>query len=822
MSQPDMPGLLKSLMRRLVITEKFSTALRIAVVLSSGKMKREKQGPVAVFSFEREGDDFTVMGLRGHIVELDYPEELNQWNMETLPKLVDASPIRSITEAGIVEVLRRIAPQHDEVILATDWDREGEVIAAEALEIILEVNPKIVVTRAQYSAMSKSEIEKAFSELKTLDRNLADAGMARQNIDLMWGALLTRYLTLVTRTGGGGTYGHSSVLSAGRVQTPTLALLVDRDKEIKNFVPQPFWEISVTGEYDGQTFTLRHTHGRWFDKKEADAVLQKMTGAKTGTVRDFTEEEDHVRPPVPFNTTLFLADATRLGISASQAMRIAEDLYTGGVISYPRTDNTVYPRTLGLRGILEMLSEGFLAKEAKYVLSQEKLRATRGRQETTDHPPIYPTGKMESKSSSTDRGRIYELVARRFLATTAPDAVGIRRKAAALVAEEELAGEGFRLTDRGWYDVYPYYEPRESDFPRLKANISFKILEIQMHEGKTEPPRRYSQGGLIQEMEKLGLGTKSTRHEIIQKLVERRYIMPKGLEPTSSGLAVTEALETNASLVTRPEMTSRLEEDMTSIAEGQKTLDGIVTESRDMLREVYRLLQENQEGVRDTITGALDAQHFIGLCAKCGGALRMHTSPRGRRWIQCANNPRSCTASYQLPSSGHIEAAKEICPKCKVPMARIIHRGQRPKNYCINSECEAHQEEFAIGTCPQCGSPLHIKYSFRGKRFVSCTGFPNCRVSYPLPQNGRLDRHPDPCPTCGAPIVTVIRSGRPPWTICINMECSSRKQSYIASSTVDKPKEEVRAAPKKPSGRKRSTSNVQRSGNRRPRTPSAG
>ncbi len=808
-------------MRRLVITEKFNTALRIAVVLSGGKMKRERQGPVAVFSFEREGDEFTVMGLRGHIVELDYSEELNHWDLATLPQLLEATPQRSVTEPGIVDTVRRIAPTHQMVILATDWDREGEVIAAECLEIIQEVNPNIQVQRAQYSAMSKSEIEKAFSDLKLLDRNLADAGMARQNIDLMWGALLTRYLTLVSRMEGGYS-SSSSVLSAGRVQTPTLALLVDRDKEIRTFVPQPFWEISVTAEVAGETFELRHEHGRWFDHKEAEAVHKKMSRAQEGKVAEFSEEEENVRPPIPFSTTLFLAEATRLGLSASSAMRIAEDLYTGGTISYPRTDNTVYPRTLGLRGILEMLEEGPFSKEAKYVLSQEKLRATRGRMETTDHPPIYPTGKFELKALSTERGRVYELVARRFLATTAPDAKGIRRKAKVLVADEELEGGGFRLTDRGWYDVYPYYEAKENDFPKLVAGSTVKILEVRMHEGRTEPPHRYSQGGLIQEMEKLGLGTKSTRHEIIQKLVERRYIVMKGLEPTSSGLAVTEALETNASLVTKPEMTGRLEEDMTAIAGGEKSFETVVTESRDMLREVHKLLVENADGIRDTLTGALDKQHLVGLCVKCEGPLRMQTSQRGRRWVQCANNPRSCTVSYSLPSAGHIEPCGEVCAKCRVPMVRIIHRGQRPKNYCINPECETHQKEYSIGTCPKCNSPLHIKYSFRGKRFVSCSGFPNCRVSYPLPQNGRLDRHPEPCGACGAPIVTVVRAGRPPWTICINMECSTRKQSYIASDTVTKTEEKTDGAKSGKVRRKPSASHVQRSGNRRARAPTTG
>ncbi|EQD27183.1 Toprim subdomain protein domain protein, partial [mine drainage metagenome] len=146
-------------MRTLVVTEKFNTALRIAVVLSDGKMQRERRGSVAVFHFPRDDGEFTVLGLRGHIVELDYPEELRNWNLATLPRLIETAPQRSVTEPAIVAILQELAPRYDRVILATDWDREGEVIAAECLEILHEVNPHLTVRRAQYSALTRSEIE---------------------------------------------------------------------------------------------------------------------------------------------------------------------------------------------------------------------------------------------------------------------------------------------------------------------------------------------------------------------------------------------------------------------------------------------------------------------------------------------------------------------------------------------------------------------------------------------------------------------------------------------------------------------------------------
>jgi len=196
-----------------------------------------------------------------------------------------------------------------------------------------------------------------------------------------------------------------------------------------------------------------------------------------------------------------------------------------------------------------------------------------------------------------------------------------------------------------------------------------------------------------------------------------------------------------------------------------------------MLREAYALLSANESGVKETLTGALDRQHFVGPCVKCGGALRLARSPRGARWVQCVNNPATCTANYALPSAGFIEPAPEfLCATCKVPRVKIVFRGQRPDLYCINPECVEHHRAFRIGVCPSCGSPLHIRYSFAGKRFVGCSGYPSCRVTYPLPQRGKLEKDQPPCPVCRAPVVTAIEAGRPPWTLCINPACPTREK----------------------------------------------
>ena len=783
--------------RTLVVAEKFNTALRIAVVLSDGRMKRSRIAGTNVFEFERPEGPYAVAGLRGHIVELDYPEELREWTLAGLPKLLETVPHKRVTEGGIVTALQSIVRQYDRVIIATDFDREGELIGLECLELLQKVHPHIEVKRARYSALTREAITDSFEHLQELDHALAEAAEARQEIDLVWGALLTRYLSLTAGQRGRG------FLSVGRVQTPTLALLVERDQAIKEFVPTPYWELLATGQKDGEEFRLHHAHGIFEKKEEAERILARLKGATSGTVREFAEEETRRRPPIPFSTTLFVAEASRLGLGAATAMRIAEDLYTQGLISYPRTDNTVYPRGLGLRTLVEKFKEGPFAAAAEFVLQQPSFRPTRGRTETTDHPPIYPTAAVELSKLRPDHAKVYELVVRRFLATVAPDAVGRSRTVAVEIHGERFEGKGQHLLDAGWYSVYPYSQPEEVPMPPLTVGETVPITAVDLREDQTKPPRRYTQGSLIQEMERLGLGTKSTRHDVVQKLFDRHYVNQRQLEPTSTGIAVAEALRAHAPVITRPEMTHRLEDDMELVAESKKPKSDVLEESREMLREAYSLLAANAQGVHETLTGALDAQHFVGPCVKCGGALRMTRSPRGARWVQCVNNPATCTANYALPAAGFIEPAPEfLCATCKVPRVKIVFRGQRPELYCINPECAEHHRAFRIGVCPNCGSPLHIRYSFRGNRFVGCSGYPTCRVTYPLPQRGKLEKDQPPCPVCRAPVVTAIEAGRPPWTLCINPECPTRAKKEAGagrkSKAAAKPKTKARTAkPKK-------------------------
>lgn len=761
-------------MRRLIVTEKFNAAVRIATILSDGESKRTYVEGTPVFEFAQGADHVQVVGLRGHIINLDYPEALNDWARVDLKELVWAEPQKVVTAGKIGAALKHLAQGADQVVIATDFDREGELIGVEALEIIREARPEVRVRRARFSALTKWDIERAFANLVDVDFPLAWSAESRQSVDLAWGAVLTRFLSIASNQLG------RDFLSVGRVQSPTLALIVDREREIENFVPQDYWTLHAKFRKDvGGTpleFEADHEHGPFWARREAEAALGIADAAARGLVREYIGNEREERPPPPFNTTMFVTEANRIGFGAAQAMKIAEDLYQSGFISYPRTDNTVYPSTINLRTVLEKLGDSPFAGEAREILAQERIAPSRGRTEATDHPPIYPVqGVTRAKVKRDDHWRIYELVVRRFLATVAPNAIAETADAKIGLGNQVFLALGYRIRDPGWRKYYPYWTVRESILPPLVPGETLdRVGPVALHEDKTKPPARFSEGSLIQDMERLGLGTKSTRHDIIKKLYDRKFIEGKYPKPTTSGRAVIEALEDHAERITQPEMTAHLEADMEGIATGVRAREDVVRESQQMLSEVLETLEANREAIGQEIAAALREQNYIGKCNVCKeGNLTVVRSRRGSRFLGCDRYP-ACRKTHPIPQMGIIQSAEENCPECGAPMIKHTDRG-RTTTYCVASDCPTVREKNFIGRCKKCGTgELTIRHGVSGKRFVGCSTYPACDNSYPLPQRGLIVPTDDRCNACGHPVIKVITRGRPPWVLCLNMECPAK------------------------------------------------
>jgi DNA topoisomerase-1 len=645
----------------LIITEKHDAAKRIAHILAGGTPKSSRAHGVEAFRF----DDKAVLGLSGHIVGVDYPPGYNNWQKVNCVELIRADIITKPLQSKIISALRKLGEEAERITIATDYDREGELIGVEALRIAKEANPSLIADRVRYSAIIKEEILKAFSHPGEIDFNLASSGEARQIIDLVWGAALTRFISLTSGRLG------KEFLSVGRVQSPTLALIVEREKEIESFQPQPYWEICVDLE---KGLRLHHEKGRIWKKEEVEGIVSRL--GSEAVVEFLEKKARHDKPPAPFDTTAFLATASGIGFSAANAMRIAEWLYTNGFISYPRTDNTVYPPSISLKDLVKMLAGGAFSAEARRLL-QGRMVPSRGKRATTDHPPIYPTALAGKGELKEEQWKIYELVVRRFFATLAGECLWEVSSLKALVGEEPFRASGALLLDPGWRFYYPYSKAEENILPQVQKGERLKVLGHEVAAKETQPPARYSQGKLIKLMDDLGLGTKSTRHDIISKLYSRAYVQGNPLRPTNTAYAVVETLSKYAPTITKPDMTQILERDMEWIAESKIAEEDVIEESKDMLSSVFKDLVKNKKGIGESLKDGLRTDKIAGTCEKCGSELLIRRGRRGGRFIGCSGYPE-CRFSLPLPKMGSVIVTDKLCDKHRLFHLRIINKGKRP------------------------------------------------------------------------------------------------------------------------------------------------
>lgn len=842
---------------KLVVAEKNIAAQKIAQLLSTTKPKNDKVYNTQVYRFEVEGEEWVSMGLAGHILAPDFPDEIlfdkkqgwysvtedgevlpadvpdgldrppykskrkpylsngisiKGWKVESLPYLTWAPIVKKPAEKEIIRVLKNLAKKASEVIIATDFDREGELIGSDALDMVREVAPDVPAFRARYSALIKGEVTHAFENLVELDQDLADAGESRQYIDLIWGAVLTRYLTLA-RFGGFG-----NVRSAGRVQTPTLALVVERERERMAFVPEDYWQIrglaARWGAVEDEAFKIAHTTSRFTDKAAAELAFSHVKDAGVGTVVAVAKRSRKQQPPVPFNTTSLQAAAAAEGISPARTMRIAESLYMGGFISYPRVDNTVYPRTLDLASVVRGLADGNPAlRPVCAKVLDGPMKPTRGKTETTDHPPIHPTGQGDPSSLDGGQKKLYQLIARRFLATLMGPATIENTKLTIDIAGERFQATGDVLVSPGFREAYPYGLKRDEQLPPLSEGDAVDVREIKLEAKQTEPPARYSQGRLVQEMEKRGLGTKSTRASIIERLYQVRYLKNDPIEPSQLGMAIVDALHEFAPRITTPDMTAELDEDMTRVAEGKDSQEHVVDHSRALLSGMLDALIEHKDDLGDRIADAVTADARVGACPKCGKDLVMKTSAKTRgSFIGCMGWP-DCDVTYPVPSGvkvSPLEGDAAVCPECGAPRIKCQPFRQKAYEICVNPKCPTNYEpDLKVGECKVCaeagrhGDLIAHKSERSGKRFIRCSNYEECGVSYPLPARGKLEATGEVCEHCGAPIV-IVNTARGPWRICVNMDCPG-KEKKPARGRGQRSGSTRKATSKKSSSKKAST-----------------
>ncbi len=752
----------------LLITEKETAARNIAGILSEGSADVERRNGVNVYKWGGR----RCVGLSGHVVENDFPPEYANWRDVEPVELLDAEVVVEPHESreNIVRTLRLLARDADGVIIATDYDREGELIGKEAHDIVREVSDA-PIKRARFSSFAEREVREAFENLDELDFDLAAAGEARQEIDLVWGAALTRFLSLSAKQRG------NDFISVGRVQSPTLKLIVDREREIEAFDPDDYWELYCDLRKESDEFEAQYFYDddgseaeRVWDEDVAESVYDTLKKASAATVEEVRRRTRTDDPPHPFNTTQYIRAAGSLGYSAGRAMSVAEELYTSGYITYPRTDNTVYPDDLDIEELLgEFTGHREFGVDAEMLLEGD-LTPTEGDEETTDHPPIHPTGEIPSATELGDAEReIYELVIRRFFATVADSAEWEHLRVTATVGDHRLKANGKRLLEPGYHTVYPYFNTSENHVPDVEEGEELPIEDVRFEEKETQPPRRRGQSRLIETMEYIVFGTNATRHNTIEKLYDRGYIEEDPPRPTRLARAVVDAGERFADLVVSEEMTSQLERDMAAIAAGETNLADVTEESREMLAVVFEELHDSREEIGEHLRKSLKADKTLGPCPDCGSDLLVRESRYGSHFVGCDGYP-DCEFTLPLPSTGKPLILDETCAEHDLREVKML-AGRSTFVHgcpvCAAEEADAEADRL-IGECPDCGEEhdgeLAIKTLRTGSRLVGCTRYPECEYSLPLPRRGDIEITDDYCDEHALPEL-IVHNDDEPWEL---------------------------------------------------------
>ncbi|CAI48702.1 DNA topoisomerase 1 [Natronomonas pharaonis DSM 2160] len=773
----------------LIVTEKDNAARRIAEILSDGSASTERRNGVNVY---RWGDKRCV-GLSGHVVGVDFPPEYEDWRDVQPVELVEADVVKKPTQENIVRTLKQLAGEADRATIATDYDREGELIGKEAYELIRE-EADIPIQRVRFSSITENEVKEAFATPDDLDFDLAAAGEARQIVDLLWGAALTRFLSLSANQLG------DDFISVGRVQSPTLKLIVDREREIEAFDPDDYWELFADLAREGTTFEAQYFYRedgteqeRVWDESGAETAFETLRNAGTAVVESVRRRRRTDEPPEPFNTTQYISAANGIGLSAQRAMSVAEELYTAGYITYPRTDNTVYPDDLDPEALLSAFTDHYLfADDAEMLRSADDIEPTAGDEETTDHPPIHPTGEIPNKDDlSDDEWEVYELVVRHFFATVADAAEWEHLKVVADADGCSLKANGKRLVEPGYHEVYPYRSTSENHVPAVEEGEQLAIEDARIEEKQTQPPRRRGQSRLIEELESRGLGTKSTRHNTLQKLYDRGYIESDPPRPTKLAMAVVEAAEQFADRIVDEEMTAQLESDMQAIVDGEKDLEAVTEESRALLGRIFDELHDSREEIGEHLQESMKADRMLGPCPECGEDLLIRRSRKGSYFVGCDGFP-DCRYTLPLPSQGEPTVIDEACTEHDLNHVKMLAGRSTFVHGC--PQCKADEadetDDRIIGDCPDCGDnadgELAIKQLRSGSRLVGCTRYPECEYSLPLPRRGDIEVLDERCADHDLPHLRVVDNGDDPWELgCPICNYTEYREQQAASAIED-------------------------------------
>lgn len=673
----------------LIIAEKPKASLRIAHALSEGEIENKRRGKAVWYEITRNGERHLVVPAVGHLFTLKQKGD-GRWSYPVFEAEWKPSfevNKQSYFSKSYFENFKRLSKKADRFIVATDYDPEGSVIGYNILRFICGTED---AKRMKFSTLTVSDLVEAYENLSELDMTRIDAGIVRHKLDWLYGINTSRALTLAIKR-----YNNSfKVLSTGRVQGPTLRIVAKREEVIKEFVPKPYWEIEAELKTNsGEKITARHEEVRFWDKDRPEEIKNKCNKEKA-IVSDVKKRKYNQNPPYPFDLTSLQIEAYSVfGFSPRQTLDLAQSLYDSGLISYPRTSSQKLPRKIGYKGIIKNLSKQDEYKDlAKNLLAKKELTPNEGKKEDSAHPSIFPTGESPTGLNAYEK-KLYDLIVRRFFAVFGEPAVRESMKIVFDIDGEKFIAEGKRTVEKNWIKFYErYVKYEEQALPNVKIGDKLDVLRIEILEKETQPPKRYTEASLVKELEKLGLGTKATRANIIKTLFDRGYIKGRKISVTNLGFAVVKTLEKYCPEILSEELTRKFENEMESIEAGKCEKEKVVEEAKETLKEILDSFKENEYKIGEELYNALIRtrrdEYVIGKCPECGGNLRIIKSKKsGKRFVGCDGYKNGCRVSFPLPQYGRILPTGKVCKECGYPIIKIIRKGKRPWTMCINPNC---------------------------------------------------------------------------------------------------------------------------------------
>ncbi|MFA5098826.1 MAG: type I DNA topoisomerase [Candidatus Paceibacterota bacterium] len=646
----------------------------------------------------------------------------------------------------IIADIKSDSQKAEQVILATDPDREGEAIAwhlVEALDLNGEKNSK--VKRITFNEITEPAINEAIKHPREIDFDLVKAQEARRVLDRLVGYDLSGLIWKKVRYG----------LSAGRVQSPALRIIMEKEREIRAFVPEDFWVI--TGEFktkSGKKIILVCDEEPKSEKatNRIVEIAQKNNWEITGVGQ--TEIKRSPRPPF-ITATLQQAASSRLGFSPSRTMGIAQKLYEQGLITYMRTDSVNLSKE-ALPQIYQAIEKEF---GKNYLMPRIYSSKSKNAQEA--HEAIRPaSAAKKSAGMNEEQKRLYRLIWERTISSQMADAKILRTKISANILQTtndkqqiipNFSANGSVIVFPGWLAADAGSRGEDIELPQVSKGDSLKLLDISSEGKQTEPPGRYTEAGLIKELEKREIGRPSTYAAIIKTIQDRGYVIKEGkaLKPTDTGEVVSDFLEKNFAKYISDSFTAEMENELDEIAEGKRKYE-------KMLSDFYKPFSKDvkeKEKTAGKITDLGEADKEI-KCPVCGGPMVIKLSRTGK-FLSCKKFPE-CSGARKIDGSV-MEGPKETgeaCPKCEGKLieregrfGRFVACSNYPKCKFIKKSAEEEAKAKTGVNCPKCppaGGGEIVERRGRFGLFYSCSNYPKCDFIMKAKPTGNI------CKLCGS------------------------------------------------------------------------